>query len=68
MSQRILVLCPGNSAGSQMAEGLLHPFGEGRVEAFSAGATPSRVHPLATEAMAELGIDISHHPSKHLDE
>jgi len=55
---RILVLCTGNSARSQMAEGLLRSFDAG-LEVYSAGTRPAeRVHPAAIEAMAEVGIDI----------
>jgi len=64
--ERILVICTGNSARSQMAEGLLRALGGGRVEAFSAGSRPAeRVHPLAVRAMAEVGIDIAHQRPKH---
>jgi arsenate reductase len=67
--ERILVICTGNSARSQMAEGLLRALGGGRVEAFSAGSRPAeRVHPLAVRAMAEVGIDIAHQRPKHLRE
>ena len=57
--RHILVLCTGNSARSQMAEGLLrHDFGD-RVEVASAGTHPSRVRPEAVAVMNEIGIDIS---------
>jgi arsenate reductase len=65
----ILILCTGNSCRSHLAEGILkHALGEGfRVE--SAGSKPAGyVHPLAVRALAEIGIDISGHRSKHLDE
>lgn len=65
---RILFLCTHNSARSQMAEGLLRGLSEGRVEAFSAGTEPSRVHPLAIAAMDAEGIDIRGQRSKSLDE
>ncbi len=56
---RILVLCTGNSARSQMAEGFLRSFGP-ELEAYSAGTHPAeRVHPAAVRAMAEAGIDIT---------
>lgn len=67
-NERILILCTGNSARSQMAEGLLRALAGDRFEVASAGSQPSRVHPLAVEAMAERGIDISGHRSKHLEE
>ena len=67
--KRVLILCTGNSARSQMAEGLLrHLSAEGRFEVFSAGMEPSRVNPLAIEAMREKGIDISGQRSKSVDE
>jgi arsenate reductase (thioredoxin) len=51
-----------------MAEGLLRHFYGDRFEVFSAGATPTRVHPLAIKAMSEFGIDISGQTSKSIDE
>ncbi len=62
--QRILVLCTGNSARSQMAEGLLRSMGEGRLDVASAGTNPTFVRPEAIAAMAEVGIDISGQRSK----
>jgi len=63
---RILFLCTGNSARSQMAEGLARALGGDRVEVWSAGIEPKGVHPLAARAMAERGIDISRQSSKDL--
>jgi arsenate reductase (thioredoxin) len=66
--QRVLILCTGNSARSQMAEGLLrHDAGE-RFEVESAGTRPGHVRPEAIAAMREIGIDISGHRSKSVDE
>jgi arsenate reductase (thioredoxin) len=65
--QRILFLCTHNSARSQMAEGLLRHLADGRFEAFSAGTEATHVRPLAIEAMAELGIDLSQQESKTLE-
>jgi arsenate reductase len=66
--KRVLVLCTGNSARSQMAEGLLrHDAGE-RFEVESAGTKPSTVRPDAIAALRELGIDISGHRSKSVGE
>lgn len=65
---RVLVLCTHNSARSQMAEGILRSLAGDRFEVASAGTEPSRVHPLALEAMAARGIDLGGHRSKHLDE
>ncbi len=67
MKQRILFLCTHNSARSQMAEGLLRYLDGEQFEALSAGTQATQVRPLAIKAMAELGIDISGHPSKTLE-
>ena len=66
--QRVLILCTGNSARSQMAEGLLRDNAGDRFEVCSAGTKPSSVRPEAIAAMRELGIDISGHRSKSVDE
>ena len=65
---RVLFLCTHNSARSQMAEAILRSLGEGLVEVHSAGTEVTRVHPLAIRTMAERGLDISNHRSKHMDE
>lgn len=67
-NQRVLILCTGNSARSQMAEGLLRHDAGDRFEVFSAGTKPSHVRPEAIAAMRELGIDISGHRSKSVTE
>jgi arsenate reductase len=66
--RRVLILCTGNSARSQMAEGLLRHDAGDRFEVFSAGTNPSQVRSEAITAMHELGIDISEHRSKSVDE
>lgn len=66
--KRVLFLCVANSARSQMAEGLARHILGGRIDAISAGSLPSAVNPYAVEAMAEIGIDISGHRSKSIDE
>jgi arsenate reductase len=66
--RRVLILCTGNSARRQMAEGLLRHDGGGRFEVSSAGTKPSHVRPEAIAAMREIGIDISGHRSKSVDE
>ncbi len=66
--QRVLILCTGNSARSQMAEGLLLHIAGDRFDVESAGTIASFVRPQAIAAMAEIGIDISNHRSKCLDE
>jgi len=66
--KRILILCTGNSARSQMAEGLLRHDAGDRFEVQSAGTKPSHVRSEAIAAMNELGIDISSHRSKCVDE
>lgn len=65
---RVLILCTGNSARSQMAEGLLRAMAGDNFEVASAGTIASFVRPQAIAAMAEIGIDISGHRSKCLDE
>ena len=65
---RVLVLCTGNSARSQMGEGLFREESGGGYEVSSAGTRPSRVRPEAIAAMCEIGIDISGHRSKSVDE
>jgi arsenate reductase len=64
----VLILCTGNSARSQMAEGLLRHDADGRLEVASAGTKPSSVRPEAIAVMAEIGIDISGQRSKSVDE
>jgi len=71
--KKILVLCTGNSARSQLAQGYLQYFADmsdhgARAEVLSAGVNPKGVNPLAVQVMAEDGIDISHHTSNHADE
>jgi arsenate reductase len=65
---RVLFICTANAARSQMAEGLLRAKYGDRYEVFSAGTHQSRVSPRAIRVMQEIGIDISHHRSKSLDE
>ena len=65
---RVLILCTGNSARSQMAEALLRHVGGTRYETFSAGTKPVGVNPLAIEVMREKGIDISKQQSKSVAE
>jgi arsenate reductase (thioredoxin) len=64
--QKVLFLCTGNSARSQMAEGYLRHVARERFEALSAGIEPKGLNPLAVEAMSEIGIDISQQTSKDL--
>lgn len=64
---RVLFLCTGNSARSQMAEALLRSFGGNDFEVFSAGTEPKGLHPITIEIMREQGIDVSSHESKHLN-
>ena len=65
---RVLFLCTHNSSRSQMAEGLLRARGGAAFDVFSAGTEPRVVHPLAIKAMREIGIDISDHWVKSLEE
>ncbi|WP_031497807.1 arsenate reductase ArsC [Bryobacter aggregatus] len=64
----ILILCTGNSARSQMAEGILRQEAKGRLEVHSAGTKPSIVRPEAIAVLREIGIDISGHRSKSVDQ
>src|SRR2546430_1627584 len=66
--KRILILCTGNSARSQMAEGLLRHDAGDRFEVFSAGTEPRQLRPEAIAVMGEIGIDISSHRSKSVDQ
>ena len=65
----ILILCTGNSCRSHLAEGILRAASHGLFDVASAGSKPAGyVHPLGIAAMSEIGIDISSHTSKHMDE
>jgi arsenate reductase len=65
----VLILCTGNSCRSHLAEGILRQAAGDLINVASAGSKPAgHVHPLAIKAMAEIGMDISGHRSKHLDE
>ena len=66
---KILILCTGNSCRSHMAEGLLREIGGDLFDVYSAGAKPAGyVHPMAIQVMKEIGVDVSGHSSKHLDQ
>ena len=65
----VLLLCTGNSCRSHMAEGILRDLAGSSLDVCSAGSQPAGfVHPLAVRAMAEIGLDVSGHRSKHFDE
>ena len=65
----ILILCTGNSCRSHLAEGILRAAGGDKLRVASAGSKPAgHVHPLAIQVMKEIGLDISQHRSKHLNE
>ena len=66
--KKILILCTGNSARSQMVEGLLKHIASNEYEVFSAGTNPSSVRVEAIQALREIGIDISQNRSKSVDE
>jgi arsenate reductase len=68
VKKTVLFICVHNSARSQMAEGLTNALHGDRFAAVSGGTMATRVHPAAIKAMAEIGIDISGHRSKSLDE
>ena len=65
--QRVLFLCTGNSARSQMAEGFLRKYGNGQFEPHSAGLEPKGVNPLTVRVMQEAGVDISNQTSKGIE-
>ncbi len=66
--EKVLFICTHNAARSQMAEGLLRALYGDRYEVYSAGTEPSIVSPFAIKALAEIGIDISGHHSKSVEE
>jgi arsenate reductase len=66
--RKILFVCTGNSARSQMAEGFARALGQGTVEALSAGMDPKELHPVAVEVMREKGIEIFRQRSKVFSE
>ncbi|MBC7615117.1 MAG: arsenate reductase ArsC [Pedobacter sp.] len=66
--KKVLVLCTGNSCRSQIVEGYLRKFTQGKAEIYSAGIETHGVNPRAIETMAADGIDISRHTSNHIDE
>ena len=69
MKPTVLILCTGNSCRSHMAEGILKNAAGDLVDVQSAGSKPAGyVHPMAIEALHEIGIDISDHTSKHMNE
>ena len=68
MKKRVLFICTHNSARSQMAEGFLNTLYRDEYEAYSAGIEPTNVNPHVVKAMAEIGVDISTHRSKSVEE
>jgi arsenate reductase (thioredoxin) len=64
---KVLFLCTGNACRSQMSEGWARHLSGDRIEAYSAGVAPHGLDPRAVQVMAEAGVDISGHTSKHLD-
>lgn len=65
--QRVLFLCTGNSARSQIAEAFLRKYGSDRFEAHSAGLEPKGLNPFTVKVMQEIGIDVSGQTSKGVD-
>jgi arsenate reductase len=65
---RVLFLCTGNSARSQIAEAFLRKHGAARFEAYSAGLEPKGIHPLTERVMSEIGVSLADHYSKHVTE
>jgi arsenate reductase len=68
MKKRVLFICTANSCRSQMAEGIVRHYLGDKIEAFSAGMSPTFVNPRAIQAMGEISIDISGQRSKSMDE
>lgn len=69
MKPNVLILCTGNSCRSHMAEGVLRAAAGDLVEVYSAGSNPAGyVHPTAIQVMQEIGIDLSGHTSKHMND
>ena len=68
MKYKILVLCTGNSCRSQMAEGFLRKYANGKADIFSAGVETHGLNPKAVKTMSEAGIDISNHTSELVDD
>jgi len=66
--KNIIFICTGNACRSQIAHGLLQNLAKDRFNVFSAGSHPSQVHLMSIKVMEEIGIDISHHKSDHIDE
>ena len=66
--KNIIFICTGNACRSQIAHGLLQNLADDRFNVFSAGSHPSQVHPMSIKVMEEIGIDISHHSSDHVDD
>ena len=64
---KIMFLCTGNSCRSQMAEGWAHALKSDVIDAYSAGVDPHGMNPRAIHVMAEAGVDISRHTSRHVD-
>ena len=65
---KVLFLCAGNSARSQMAEAFLRKYAGDHYDAFSAGLEPKGIHPYTVQVMREIGIDLRGHTSKHLSQ
>jgi arsenate reductase len=68
MKTRVLFLCTGNTARSQMAEAFLRQCAGDRFEPYSAGLEPAEIHPYVYSVMQEMGIDLTGQRSKHVDE
>ena len=66
--KNIIFICTGNACRSQIAHGLLQNLAKDRFNVFSAGSHPSRVHLMSIKVMEEIGIDISHHTSDHIED
>lgn len=65
---KVLFLCTGNSARSQMAEAFLRKYSANQIEVFSAGLKPQGIHPYTIRIMDEIGIDVRSHTSDHVND
>ena len=68
IKKKVLFICTGNACRSQIAHGLLRELSGDQFDVFSAGSHPSQVHLMSIKVMEEIGINISHHTSDHVDD
>ena len=68
LKKKVLCICTGHACRSQSSQGLLNELANSDFEVFSAGAHPSKVHPISIAVLEEIGLDISKHTSDHIDD